>query len=92
MFSRKKEQTTYNVAMGRSLKHIMVSDRNRAQKATYGMIPSIWPSTKGQTTKKEIINRVWGQGEGTDPKGHMGTFWYGGDVPDLDCGHGYATV
>lgn len=69
MFSGKKEQTTYNVAMGRILKCIMVSDRNRAQKAAYGMIPSIWPSTKGKLPRRKSLTGCGDRGRGLTPKG-----------------------
>ena len=48
------------------LKHALLCERSQSEKAAYGMIPTIWHSGKGKTTrtvKNQWVPGVTGEGE-----------------------------
>lgn len=75
------------------LKHIILSERSRSQKATCCIIAFIWCSRKSeivQTENRWVVARSWGCGEERqrDRKGDLASVRI---VVSFDCGGGYPT-
>ena len=68
LFSAFKELSSHEKTWGK-LKCILLSERSQSEKATYCMIPTIWPSGKGkktiETIKRTVVAEVsWGGNKG----------------------------